>query len=107
MAAVLDHGADDDRRSIERPVPAPPRLRQVQRVRIARQADVLLGAPGLAGDVDGEIAEDARRRAERGMRRLLEALLDVAQRGRIDSRGRSRLCAEATEDARRPAVVAR
>src|SRR6476646_10360660 len=49
VAAVLDQGADDDRRLVERPVAAPPRLRLVRAVRVARELDELLGAPGLAG----------------------------------------------------------
>src|SRR3954468_8201943 len=42
VAAVLDHGADGDRRLLVRAVAAPPRLRQVLRILVARQRHVLL-----------------------------------------------------------------
>ncbi len=85
VAAVLDHGADDDRRGrVGRPVAAPPRL--VLEAGVARQRDDLLGRAGLAGDRDGELAEDAVRGAERQVRPLVEALLDDLERRRVDAR---------------------
>src|SRR6478672_10874314 len=45
VAAVLDHGADDELRVLCRPVAAPPGL--VLEAEIARQRDDLLGGAGL------------------------------------------------------------
>src|SRR6478672_4893724 len=63
VAAVLDHGADDEPGRVGRPIPAPPGLVLVADV--ARQGHDLLGRAGLAGDRDGEGAENGVRRPER------------------------------------------
>src|SRR3954466_5495776 len=74
VAPVFDQGADDELRARIGPVPAPPGL--VLQPRVARQADVLLRGPRLAGDLDGERSEDARRGPVALVGRLVEALLD-------------------------------
>ena len=107
VAAVLDHGADDDRRVVGRPVAAPPRLVQLHLVRIAGQADQLLGRPGLAGDRDREVAEDAVRGAERRMRARVEPFLDGLERRRVDPALRRLLGRELTQDLRRLRVARR
>src|SRR5205823_2826 len=88
LAAVLDHGADDDLRVVRRTIAAPPRL--VPRTGVTREADGLLRRPGLAGDWLREVAEHAVRGAEGVVRRLEEALLDDAEVGRIEPRYRLR-----------------
>src|SRR5207247_3987077 len=63
VPAVLDQRADDEPRCIRGPVAAPPRLVERAGVAVAG-VDDLLGRSGLAGDRDGEAAEDGRGRAE-------------------------------------------
>ena len=86
MAAVLDHGADDELRVVGRAVAAPPRLVLEMPDRVAGKVDDLLGRPGLAGDRDRVGAEDAGRRALRRVRAGPEPLLDGLEGGRIDAR---------------------
>src|SRR5439155_22167845 len=64
---------------------APPRLVQQQPVRIAGDVHDLLRGSRLARDRDREGAEDAGGGPDRGMRRLVQALLDDRERARIDA----------------------
>src|SRR5579871_628681 len=88
VAAVLDHGAHDDRRLVERPVAAPPRL--VLEAGDSRKRDDLLGGARLAGDRDGEVAEHAVRRPERHVRPPVEPLLHDMEVRLVESRDRAR-----------------
>src|SRR5436853_969057 len=82
VAAVLDHGTDDDLRVVGRAVAAPPGL--VLHAHVPRKRDDLLGGSRLAGDRDRELAGEPIRGATRKMRALEQALPDDLQRGRID-----------------------
>src|SRR6266542_4654810 len=107
VAAVLDQGADDDlgrlRRVVHGTVAAEPRL---IRLTLREAGDELLRRAGLPGDVDGKVAEDGGRGAVARVRRLVEAVLDGREPGRIEVHRLRRRCGEAVHHARVGAAAA-
>ena len=85
VAAVFDQRADDEIGRVGRAVPAPPGLVEQSGVPIAG-VDALLRGSGLTGDGDRKAAEDRCGRAERIVRRLVEALTHDGERLRVDVR---------------------
>ena len=103
VAAVLDHGADDELRVVGRPVAAPPRLILEVADGVAGKVDDLLGRSRLAGDRDRVRAEDARRRPVRRVGRGPEPLAD-GLRARPGRRRRHAAGREGTASASRAAA---
>src|SRR5439155_23701253 len=95
VAAVLDQGADGDRRGVCGRIPAP--LGLVHLPGEAWDAHALLGRTGLAGDRDREAAEDGRRGAVRRVGRLVEALAHHVEVERVELDGRRRRRGEAVQ----------
>src|SRR5512133_3338085 len=97
VTAVLDQGADCDRRRVCRRIPAPPRL--IELPGEAGDARALLSGPGLAGDRNREGAEDGRRGPAGAVRRLQQTLADDVEVERIKLDDRCRRRGEAVQNA--------
>src|SRR5438034_4368521 len=104
MAAVLDQGADRDRRGVCGRIPAPPGL--VELSGETRDARALLGRAGLAGDENREAAEDGRRGPVGPVCGLEEALAHDVEVERVELDGRRRRRGEAVQDAAGRLLVA-
>src|SRR6185437_11963511 len=96
VAAVLDQGADRDRRRVGGRVPAPPGL--IELPGEAGDALELLGRSSLACDGFREGAEDGRRGPAGAVRRLQQPLAHDVEVERVDLDNRRRRGCEAVQD---------
>src|SRR5437016_656395 len=104
VTAVLDQGANGDRRRIGGRVAAPPGL--IEFPGEAGDARALLGRPGLAGDRNREGAENGRRGPAGAVGRLQQALAHDVEVERVELDDRRRRRGEAVQDAARRLPVA-